>query len=695
MTSVNVKSSDATKAKPLTPEKEKEITEKIIHRAELAKMARQLKFELGKVQSPTKKLRGKPLLLPNEVTMTSYSSPDPQGLKKEHRSSSPMKRNKHDELQYGTSNHIAGNNDGRESSSPTKKYKHFVEPTTPDGSTAYFNQLRKGDGRRQQVALKPHSKVRQQNSNNHNKDHLSERYVHAGQTLTQGSYLPADNVNTDDISRNNDPEMSNDDSFQKELGADLLMYLASSPYNSMNAAPSSVLKSIDGNQHLQHSSASINNYNILQTPSRNFGLEGLMASPGGGNTNTRLNGNNDGLNLLHHSSSDTNSNSTIDDHTDNSTKEYKQTHKNLKQQLQKEVIPMTPLNRVRGKSSRISQKSDTRGISQKKNQRNKVFDDDDDDDDEDEDNGDVIEENENDVTEDETDVEEKIRKSTTPTDLFNGDHEAVIGQENNYLNSHQFINKQAGQMMISSSPPREFDSPSVYTQLMLFSPAKANKGSQNAADRFEQTQGATIRSDRTEAGHSLGYMRRESGSRNGDEHKFAANSNLLKTPSRPINGVSGNTSGFFLPPNSATANFMMMKTPNTQQLASISRLLLDSGGGSATAQSNGIESHLEKLSAATRAVEARDDAGEQGIESRNKGAPHLESARDNAAANSDASKTLNSKTSSDGDSKDNLQNGHELNKNGQQNQNNGNFSMGEYMNNLFSPSPRVSSHRKN
>ncbi|KAL6950979.1 hypothetical protein ACO0QE_000264 [Hanseniaspora vineae] len=648
-------------------------------------MARQLKFELGKVQSPTKKLRAKPSLLPNGATaMPNNSSSEAQD-----KFLSPLKRNKHNDLQYGASAHNGGISRGTASSSPTKKYKQLIEPTTPDGSTAYFNQLRKKDSQGQQVALKP--RTNGQTPHNNIKKQAGERYAHAGQTLTQGSYLPVNDVSTGEVKKSD-----NDDSFQNELGADLLMYLASSPYNSMNAAPSSVLKSIDGNPHLQHSSASINNYNILQTPSRNFGLEGLMASAGGNDgTNSRLNGNNDGLHLLHHSSSETNSNSTVDDHADTKNKEFKQTNKNLKQQLQKEVIPMTPLNRSRGKPTRISGKSNTRDTVQKKNQRNKIFDEDDDN---------LIEENENDVTEDETDVDENIRKSSTPPNLLGGDHDVVIGQDNNYMNSRQFINKQAGQMMISSSPPREFDSPSVYTQLMLFSPAKASKGSQNGMDGFGKTQEADKLIDHTvevETGRVLGYMRRGSDSRNDEDDKFGASNNLLKTPSRPINGVSGNTSGFFLPPNSATANFMMMKTPNTQQLASISRLLLDSGGLSAgAARSNGLDRHLEKLSAATRAVETNDNAGEQSNEAQRQESAHLGEAGRNTTASTNAetsaSKAPDSNTSSDNETKGKFQQvGPGMNKNGQQNQNNSNFSMGEYMNNLFSPSPRVSSHRKN
>ncbi|CEP62411.1 Stb1p LALA0_S05e05050g [Lachancea lanzarotensis] len=168
----------------LSPQKEQEIALKILERAELAQMTRQLKMGLGKVTTPKKSLRASPVKLGvSKATMDGARV-------------SPLKRRR----SFGNTLRGAvgdlGDGITERAKSPTKRVA-----ATPPGSPV-------GNARRPSIELT------------------------APQTPRARSSGSANGAGTGTGSEDH------------ELGADLLMYLATSPYTSSSSKPGS-------NTHLQ------------------------------------------------------------------------------------------------------------------------------------------------------------------------------------------------------------------------------------------------------------------------------------------------------------------------------------------------------------------------------------------------------------------------------------------------------------
>ncbi|SSD62057.1 uncharacterized protein SCODWIG_03819 [Saccharomycodes ludwigii] len=233
----------------LSPEKEKEIADKIIQRAELARMTRQLKVGLSKVQSPKKAAikQQQQMLMSKEF---------------------PLKRRKQD-VNMINSKEVTKNydHDYENNLSPLKKFKHFKRRNsgctnddvgtlndynngTYNGINNNNNNSNNNNNNRSRVNSIVNISSNNSNDlpsfqfppstpkrNNGNKTTKTKKDQRNNNTVTgdgRVDHNSDNNSNNIEITDNND-NLDNEDDTQdlSDLGADLLMYLASSPYSTM------------------------------------------------------------------------------------------------------------------------------------------------------------------------------------------------------------------------------------------------------------------------------------------------------------------------------------------------------------------------------------------------------------------------------------------------------------------------------
>lgn len=206
----------------LSPEKEQEIANRILKRAELAQMTRQLKLNLSKVPTPNVSGNGKGAIF-NEVKIRRKKIPvnnsGDSEIKEAMRKVSPVKT---------WVGHESKENQGN--GSPVKSYKILSTPP-PAPPVSSSSSIRDDDNEeKKQLSEVPTTPRRVKNHN------VPPVIISSANDQDNAhNHLYAKNmamVTTPKRSANgNNPHFHRDEN-ENEVGADLLMYLATSPYTS-------------------------------------------------------------------------------------------------------------------------------------------------------------------------------------------------------------------------------------------------------------------------------------------------------------------------------------------------------------------------------------------------------------------------------------------------------------------------------
>ncbi|CAG99364.1 Stb1p [Kluyveromyces lactis] len=226
----------------LSPKKQQELADKILERAELAQMARKLKLGLSKVASP-KKSNPSNVALGNRNKKGNSSGPDSVNI--------PTSAGRSRARSVSKPNHISESPTRRSAMKPPSRNNAVDGSTAGNTFTSSFNATE-----------------RKTKNLDTRMDHLT---VLNGEKSADDSSEPA----VPSTPKASSSQLGSDSKVLNEEGADLLMYLATSPYASANHPSSSGRRPSASSNY----GNSMINHGIPSTPSSNAYINQTTVGP--------------------------------------------------------------------------------------------------------------------------------------------------------------------------------------------------------------------------------------------------------------------------------------------------------------------------------------------------------------------------------------------------------------------------------